>query len=121
MPFSDLVEQRIVVSSRTLAAVAATGRADTDPSSLDDLGTLTIEDDRVSIAGRPAAWGADVAPGDLLADGEHWLVLLGDNGNGVLDPSDPVLHSWRRPPERTTLLAALGPDTTRVGHSRAAP
>jgi hypothetical protein len=121
MSFSDLVEQRIVVSSRTLAAVAATGRADADPLSFDDLGDLAIGDDLVSGGGRPLTWGADVAPGDLLADGEHWLVLLGDNGNGVLDLSDPVLHSWRRPPERTTLLGALGPDTTRVDHSRATP
>lgn len=119
--FSELVEERLVVSSWTLAAVAATGRADAEPSALADLGELRIDDERITSGGRPAAWGAEVMPGDLLLDGEHWLVLVADNGDGVLDLADTVLHSWRRPPVRTTLFAALDPETSRVVHRRAAP
>lgn len=119
--FAELVEERVVVSSWTLAAVAATGRADVDPSSLADLGELTVGDEWLSSGGRPATWGREVEPGDLLVGGDHWLVLLGDNGDGVLDPADAVLHSWRRPAERSTVFAALDAGTRRVGHRRAAP
>ena len=58
-------------------------------------------------------------PGDLLLDGEHWLVLVADNGDGVLDLTDTVLHSWQRPPVQTTLFAALDPATSRLVHHRA--
>lgn len=119
--FSALVEERLVVSSWTLAAVAATGRADPDLSAFAELGELVIGDERLSVGGRPAAWGREVVPGDLLVDGEHWLVLLADNGDGALDLADTVLHSWQRPPVRTTLFAALDPEVSRVVHRRAAP
>lgn len=118
--FAELVEERLVVSSSTLAAVAATGRADADLSALAVLGELAVGDERLSAGGRPAAWGAAIMPGDLLLDGEHWLVLLADNGDGVLDLADTVLHSWKRPPARTTLFAALDPEASRVMHLRAA-
>ncbi len=117
--FSELVEERLVASSWTFAAVAALGRAGAEPSELADLGELVIAGDRVQRGGRPLAWGTDLRAGDLLLDGRHWLVLLGDNGDGVLDLADSVLHCWRRPPERTTLAAAIGGETTRLGHRRA--
>lgn len=119
--FTDLVAERVVVSSWTLAAVATTGSPRSDPAGLADLGELAVTDDSLRRAGRAAVWGPDVRAGDLLVDGERWLVLLGDNGNGELDPSDPVLRCWGRPPERTTVLAALGPATVRVGHRRVRP
>jgi hypothetical protein len=117
--FSELVEERLVVSSWTLAAVAALGRAGAEPAELADLGELAITRDRVLRGGRPLAWRTDVLPGDLLVADRHWLVLLGDNGDGALDLADAVLHCWRRPPERTTLLAALGVEAARLGHRRA--
>ena len=66
-------------------------------------------------------WKDDISSGDLLVHGNHWLVLLEDDGNGVLDTADTVLHCWGRPPERTTLFAALDPSVTAVGLLRYAP
>lgn len=119
--FAGLVADRIAVSSWTLAASAASGRADLDPAVLDNLGEITIDDGRIRTGRRPLVWGDDVFPGDLLAEGDHWFVLLTDNGDGVLDPSDSVLHTWGRPPERTTLFAAGGVDGTRFAHRRMSP
>jgi hypothetical protein len=43
----------------------------------------------------------------MLIEGGHWMVLAGDDGNGVLDGGDEILHCWRRPPGRTTLSETL--------------
>jgi hypothetical protein len=112
--FADLVSDRLVVSSRTLAAVAIVGEPIMEEGALASLGTLSITAERVHRRGRALHWHDDVLVGDLLADGNHWWVLLGDNGNGDLDPADPVLHCWGRPPERTTLLASLETAETTV-------
>jgi hypothetical protein len=116
--FADLVSERFVVSSRTLAAVAAGGSPGSEIEVLDSLGTLSITADRVHREGRAVRWTSDVRPGDLLADGDHWWVLIGDNGNGELDPADAVLHSWGLPPEKTTLFGSLEPETVNVEHFR---
>jgi hypothetical protein len=116
--FSQLVSDRIVVSSWTLAASAVGAEPNLDPSRLENLGVVEIGDGRVSSGRRILLWGTDVAPGDLLADGEHWMVLLGDNGDGVLDPSDGVLHSWGRPPVRTTLFSAVVSGSASLEHRR---
>jgi hypothetical protein len=116
--FTDLVSDRVVVSSRTLAAVAAAGTPDVDRAAFASLGDLTITSDRVVRDDRTLSWGRDVLPGDLLVDGGHWIVLLGDDGNGDLDPVDPVLHCWGRPPVRTTLFATLERDEATMDHLR---
>ena len=67
---------------------------------------------------RKLRWGVDVRPGDLLVDGDHWWVLLGDNGDDWLDPADHVLHCWGRPPEQTTLFASLETEKATVEHLR---
>ena len=118
MSFSDLVSQRLVVSSRTLAAIAVSGGPDIDTDALTALGTLSITPEAVLRKGRVLRWGRDVSPGDLLVDGEHWWVLLGDEGDGELNPTDAVLHCWRRPPERTTLDASLEARELTVEHYR---
>jgi hypothetical protein len=118
MSFTDLVSKRFVVSSRTLAAVAVSGRPDTNIDGLAALGTLTLTPEQVLRRGRVLRWENDVRPGDLLVDGNHWWVLLGDEGNGRLDPADHVLHCWGRPPERTTLWATLEAGSTTVEHLR---
>jgi len=110
--FTDLVAERLTVSSWTLAAVAATGEADLDPDTLIPLGEVTVSADRLQRRGRSLDWLSEVRGGDLLQSGERWIVLLGDNGNHILDPADTVLHCFGRPPERTTLLSALDPDAT---------
>jgi hypothetical protein len=111
-PFTELVRERIVVSSWTLAAVAVSGTPDLDPARLSPLGELSIPDDRILRRGQPLLWKNDVNSGDLLVHGSHWFILLGDDGNGVLDTADTILHCWGRPPERTTLFAALDPTVT---------
>jgi hypothetical protein len=116
--FSQLVEARLVVSSWTLASVAATGSANLDPERLNDLGILRQRDDRLVRNGLPLEWGRDVLSGDLLVSEKHWVVLVADSGDGVLDLSDTVLQCWGRPPERTTVLAALGADSDTLGHRR---
>jgi hypothetical protein len=116
--FTDLVADRLVVSSRTLAAVAITGMPAIDDRRLTDLGQLSITADEVLRRGRKLHWDGDVQPGDLLVEGDHWWVLLADDGNGQLDPADSVLHCWGRPPERTTLFASLETESTTVDHRR---
>ncbi|MCJ7754362.1 MAG: hypothetical protein MUP13_07335, partial [Thermoanaerobaculales bacterium] len=116
--FSQLVADRIAVSSWTLAASAVSGEPGLDPSRLEKLGVVEIDDDRVSSGRHPLLWGTDVVPGDLLSDGDHWMVLLGDNGDGALDPSDAVLHTWGRPPVRTTLFTAVVSDKASLEHRR---
>jgi hypothetical protein len=116
--FTDLVSERLVVSSRTLAAVAVTGEPSFDEGGLTDLGTLSITAEKVRHGGRVLHWQDEVRVGDLLVNGDHWWVLLGDDGNGELDPADTVLHSWGRPPERTTLFASLETEETTVDHIR---
>jgi hypothetical protein len=116
--FTDLVSKRIVVSSRTLAAVAVSGSPEIEVAGLTALGTLSLTPDNVLRKGRALRWDRDVRPGDLLVDGDHWWVLLGDEGSGELDPADTVLHCWGRPPARTTLFASLETEQTTVEHLR---
>jgi hypothetical protein len=120
--FTKLVSERMVVSSWTLAAVAVSGAPDLDPTRLSPLGELAIPDEgRVLRKGRPLAWKHDIGPGDLLTHGAHWIVLLEDDGNGILDTADTVLHCWGRPPEKTTLFASLDPAVSSVELRRYVP
>jgi hypothetical protein len=116
--FTDLVSDRFVISSRTLAAVAVAGTPDVNAGDFASLGELEITPDSVDRRGRTLRWEADVHAGDLLVEGEHWWVLLGDDGNGELDPADSVLHCWGRPPEQTTLWASLETEAMTVNHLR---
>jgi hypothetical protein len=59
-----------------------------------------------------------VRPGDVLASGDHWVVLVTDDGDGTLDPGDRVAHCWRRPATVERLDEALGVDTTALEHLR---
>jgi hypothetical protein len=116
--FADLVSERFVVSSYTLAAVSVSGRPDLDLTRLTRLGQLEVTPDSVRRRGRTLRWEDEVVASDLLVDGDHWRVLLGDDGNGILDPADTVLHCWGRPPERTTLWATLETETLTMEHLR---
>jgi hypothetical protein len=88
---------------------------------LTSFGEFSVSEEEIARGGRPLRWGNEVQPGDLLSIGDRWIVLLADEGNGVLDPNDSVLHCWGRPPERTTLLAALDPEITVLEHLRYEP
>jgi hypothetical protein len=116
-----MVEERLVVSSWTLAAVAVSGSASLDPASLTPLGKLSISIDSIRRNRRPLRWGRDVLAGDLLVDGDHWLILLRDQGDGLLDQADTVLHCWGRPPVITTLLTAMREDVAEMAQFRHDP
>ena len=121
MSFTDLVSERLLVSSRTLAAIAISGGPSLDEDAFSSRGELTVGSDNVVKTGqmlRKLRWGVDVHPGDLLVADDHWWVLLGDNGDDWLDPADRVLHSWGRPPEQTTLFASLDTEKVTVEHLR---
>lgn len=120
-PFNDLVRRRLVASSWTFAAVALTGDPGLDPADLADLGTVELEGPELRRRGLPIVWGEGVQPGDLLSSGRQFLVLLGDDGDGRLGASDPVLHCWRRPPGRSTVGGALEPGARALGHLRRPP
>lgn len=107
LSFAELVERRLAVSSRTFAAVATFGRPELEVERLDQLAELAVADGSIGNRGRPPRWGVDVQPGDLLLDGDHFTVLVSDDGNGSLDAPDVVAHCWRRPPALTTLGAVL--------------
>ncbi|NOZ94698.1 MAG: hypothetical protein GXP47_08175 [Acidobacteria bacterium] len=104
---AGLAERRIAVSSWTFAATAVSGSASLDPLSLKKLGTLSITARGLLSGGHSLRWGTKVRPGDLLEIDQHWIVLDADDGNGVLDLSDRVLHCWRRPPQSVRLIDAL--------------
>jgi hypothetical protein len=110
--FTDLVSDRLAVSSWTLAAVAVTGEPELNPDILTPLGEVMEADDRLQRRGRNLSWQSEVRRGDLLQSRNRWIVLLEDDGNGFLDLADTVLHCWGEPPKLTTLLTALDAEAT---------
>ena len=119
--FIDLVAARLAVSSWTLAAEAVSGSPTLASEALTSFGELSVSEEEIARRGRPLRWENEVQPGDLLSIGDRWIVLLADEGNGVLDPNDAVLYCWGRPPQRTTLFAALDPEITILEHLRYEP
>ena len=114
LSFVELVDRRFVVSSLTFASVALTGGLEMDPDSLASLGRLTLEETSPLRAGRSLRWGDDVMPGDLLEDRGQFIVLMADDGDGVLGPTDRVALCWRRPSVMTTLDQAIRDDAVEV-------
>lgn len=94
----------IVASSMSFAAVALTGSCSGESLEFESLGQLLVTDMGVSSSLR---WQDDVLPGDILKQGEHWMVIVSDNGNGILDGQDLVAQSWRRPPAVLPLASAV--------------
>jgi len=101
--FSELVERRFVVSSWTFASVALTGGLGLTRDSLEAQGRVSFNGGAPTLAGRAVRWGEEIAAGDLLEDRGQFIVLLSDDGDGVLGPTDQVAHCWRRPAVVTTL------------------
>ncbi len=114
LTMADATDRRLAQSSWTFASVAVTGRPRVSPSELVDLGRLAPTGGRVLLDGRPAVWGRDVRAGDLVSDGDHWIVLLGDDGNSELDLVDPVLHCFRGPPARSRLGLVIDDTSDRL-------
>jgi hypothetical protein len=114
VPFEDLVDRRLVTSSRSFAAVATTGSPTIGPEPPAQPVRVSLLDGEVLRQGRGVTW-AEVRPGDWLVEGHHVVVLAADDGSGLLDAADMVLHCWRRPPSVHTLGAIFPePPTTLV-------
>jgi len=58
---------------------------------------------------RRLRWGRDLRARDLLRQGMHWMVLLRDDGDGVLGSGDVVAQSWKRPPAVLHLETVFDP------------
>jgi hypothetical protein len=116
-----LVEARLMCSSQSLAALALTSSPTLPAERLVDLGGVDLDPPRALRRGRPLRWDREVEAGDVLRHGGHWLVLLGDNGDGVLDSGDQILHCWRRPAAALTLGVATGGVPLTLEHLRLAP
>jgi hypothetical protein len=116
--FEELVQLRVVTSSRTFAAVALTGSPSLPDAELDDVAELVINVGTATRAGRPVRWGVDILPGDCLVDDGHFTVVMTDDGNGVLDVNDDVIHCWKRPPARHTFGTVFPEESIRVRQVR---
>jgi hypothetical protein len=119
--FAEAVERRLVTSSRSFAAVAATGRPELPAGGGAAELAVDLRDGRASSGGRELSWGEDLRAGDILVDGGHHSVLVADDGDGRLSASDTVAHCWRRPPALTTLGAVLPTSPARVRLLRHGP
>jgi hypothetical protein len=107
-----LVEQRVVATSDAFAALAVSGQNQLPAEQIRSLGMVNLKDGRLSRNQKPLQWQRDVRPGDLLRTGGHWLVLSGDDGNGLLDDGDEILHCWREPAVAAPLSKALTDEET---------
>ncbi len=116
--FTALVEHRLVCSSQTLAAVAVSGSPELHEARLRSLGLITATETGWLGNGQALRWQHEVLAGDLLVAGEHWMVLASDDGDGLLDDEDQILHCWRRPPALLTLDLALDDETRSLAHLR---
>jgi hypothetical protein len=114
LSFDAAVERRLVTSSRSFAAVAATGGVELPAGRGAVELAVDLRDGGASSGGRELRWGEDLRAGDILVDGGHHSVLVADDGDGRLSASDTVAHCWRRPPALTTLGAVLPASPTRV-------
>jgi len=112
--FTDLVERRLVVSSRTFAAVAVGGSPVLGDDRLQPLGPVSYTGGALTRGGAAIRWTEDAVPGDLVVDHGHWVVLLRDDGNGVVDAGDEVIHCWRRPPGKTTVAEVFEEGATQL-------
>lgn len=112
MPFTELVRRRFVASSWTFASVALSGGLGLERDDLATIGRVAVDGGELRQTERPLRWGRDLAPGDLLADRDQLVVLLADDGDGVLGPADSVALCWRRPAAVTVLEQAIRDDAT---------
>ncbi len=113
----DACSRLIATSSRTFAMMAATGQCAAENPDLTPVGLLSLTD---SVVTSTLRWQTDVRHGDLLKQGDHWLVVVSDDGDGIFDGPDLVAHSWRRPPAILPLSSALEATPAEVGVFRIA-
>ncbi|MCP4896476.1 MAG: hypothetical protein GY906_05825 [bacterium] len=112
--YSDLIGMRILTSSHAFASLATTGRTTASREDFTRQGTIIRQNEAITMGGAPVRWGSSITAGDLLNSDRHWIVLVSDDGNGVLDGSDLVAHCWRRPPSILPLVEALEREENRL-------
>lgn len=93
-------------------------------ASLEKRGELTVAEDGTATSA--LSWGRDVAPGDFVAvrypgarRWQHIGMLAGDDGDGLLDAGDAVIHAGPRPLRADTLGGGAFPGAVAVLRPRA--
>jgi len=92
----DLTRYRRCVSSETFAAMAVCGRP--AMPKLRPGSPVFFRGGAFSTGKKSLRWGKDVRVRDILRQKDHWMVLVQDDGNGILDENDIIARSWKRPP-----------------------
>lgn len=109
-----LAVRRLAVSSEIFAAVAVAGETRFEDGELEAVSAFRWQNERITTPSNPWRWGSHVQPRDILRQGDHWMVAVSDDGDGVLGPGDVVAHSWRRPAVLLSLASALENEPPRV-------
>ena len=106
-----------------LLAASKNENVESRQDALESLGRVSLAGGPPTRNGRPVRWGEDLVAGDLLEDRGQFIVMLADDGDGVLGPGDRVAQCWRRPAVVTSLGQAIlddaagdaDPDDRRAG------
>ncbi len=112
LSFDDAVRRRLLVSAATFAATAAFGTPAAPADGWRQHGVVTVGPGGLVLDGRAPRWQSDVRAGDVLRSGEQWVLLVADDGDGVLGSGDRAARCWRRPPVVLPLELALDPDAS---------
>ena len=104
----ELVRRGLIATPEAIAAAAAAG----DPLVAPWRATVALERAGRGLrdpgSRRALRWGSEVRPGDAVTNGDRWISLVGDDGDGVLSAGDRVLSAWLGPARFSTLAEALG-------------
>lgn len=107
---AEMAREFIITTPRSLAALAGGG----DPAAEPWQEPATVELRGASWwragAPRPLQWSLDVRAGDTLQVGRRYLVLVEDDGDGVVSLGDRVLVGWMEPPRFRPLGLAMPAD-----------
>ncbi len=109
-----LARDRVAVSSATFVGTAIAGDPALDPASFPVVAQTRLAGGRILSGRGPVTWSRQVRPGDVLDAGGHLYLLLGDDGDGILDLDDDAAHCWGRPPARGHLGDLLEPGPVRL-------
>jgi hypothetical protein len=104
---AELVAHGLIATPQAVAAAAAGGDPLAWPWREPEPLEAAAEGRLAGSSGLVLRWGKEVAAGDALRSGEHFLTLIGDDGDGVLSGGDSVLFAWRQPARVAPLASAL--------------
>lgn len=108
----EMARRFLITTPESLANLAAGGSVDGNPwrarLPVSVHGTSWL----AASSRRPLRWGEDLLPGDSLRVGRRYLVLLEDDGDGVLSLADQVALGWMELPRLMPLGLVLPPQET---------